>query len=63
MPFGGGAHKCIGMHFAAMVAKCFMHQFLQNYEYATPKDYNPKMDFMPLPKPHDGIPLTLKAIK
>lgn len=63
MPFGGGAHKCIGMHFAVMVAKCFMHQLVLNYEYSTPKDYKPKMDFMPLPKPHDGIPLTLKAIK
>lgn len=62
LPFGGGAHKCIGMHFAIMVAKTFMHQMVLNYEYSTPQDYAPKMDFMPLPKPHDGIPLTLKRL-
>lgn len=62
MPFGGGAHKCIGMHFANMVSKAFIHQFLLNYEYSAPAGYNPKMDYMPLPKPHDGIPLTLKRI-
>lgn len=60
MPFGGGAHKCIGMHFASMVSKVFMHQFLLSYEFKTPANYNPKMEFMPLPKPQDGIPLTLK---
>ena len=62
LPFGGGAHKCIGMHFAIMVAKTFMHQMLLKYEYSTPADYNPKMDYMPLPKPHDGIPMTLKRL-
>ncbi|CAA0124599.1 Putative cytochrome P450 136 [BD1-7 clade bacterium] len=60
MPFGGGAHKCIGMHFAIMVSKLFMHQFVSAYDYSTPDNYDPKMDYMPLPKPHDGIPLTLK---
>jgi cytochrome P450 len=60
LPFGGGAHKCIGMHFAIMVAKTFMFQFVKTFEYATPENYDPKMDFMPLPKPHDGVPLSLK---
>lgn len=62
MPFGGGGHKCIGMHFAAMVAKTFMHQFVLNFEYSTPENYDPKMDFMPLPKPRDGLPLHLKSL-
>ncbi len=61
MPFGGGGHKCIGMHFAAMVAKTFMHQFLLNFDYSVEDGYNPKMDYMPLPKPHDGLTLKLKA--
>jgi cytochrome P450 len=61
-PFGGGAHKCIGLHFANMQAKCFMHQFLQKYRYSVPANYNPKMDIFPLPKPADGLPLKLEAI-
>jgi cytochrome P450 len=61
-PFGGGAHKCIGMHFANMQAKCFMHQFLLKYRYSVPANYNPKMDIFPLPKPADGLPLKLEPI-
>lgn len=60
--FGGGAHKCIGMHFAIMNAKTFMHQFLLKYRYSLPENYNPKMDTYPLPKPRDGLPLQMIAI-
>lgn len=63
MPFGGGAHKCIGMHFAAMVAKTFMHQFILSYDYTSLSSSNPKMEYFPLPKPGDGVPLTLKPLK
>lgn len=62
MPFGGGAHKCIGMHFANMLVKCFMHQFLLKYEYSVPENYNPKKEFFPLPKTADGLKLILKPI-
>lgn len=62
LPFGGGAHKCIGMHFANMLAKCFMHQFLLKYEYSTPPGYDPEMLSVPLPRPADGIPLKLKKL-
>ena len=30
VPFGGGAHMCLGLHFAYMQAKCFARHFLQN---------------------------------
>ena len=62
-PFGGGAHKCIGMHFAQLTAKCFMHQFLLNYQFSTPDHYQPKLQWVPLPKPADGVPLILKALQ
>ena len=32
VPFGGGAHMCLGLHFAYMQAKCFARHFLQNLE-------------------------------
>lgn len=63
MPFGGGAHKCIGMHFANMIVKCFMHQFLLKYEYSLPEGYTPKMEAFPLPKTADGLPVILKVRK
>lgn len=63
MPFGGGAHKCIGMHFANMIVKCFMHQFLLKYEYSLPANYEPKKQSFPLPKTADGLKLILKPIQ
>ena len=36
VPFGGGAHMCLGLHFAYMQAKCFARHFLQNLEVSLP---------------------------
>ena len=57
-PFGGGAHKCIGLHFASMLTKVFMFQFVQAYDYETPAGFKPKLEWIPLPKPA-SLPLTL----
>ncbi len=62
MPFGGGAHKCIGMHFANMIVKCFLHQFILKYEWTLPEGYKPKHEAFPLPKTADGLPIILKEI-
>lgn len=62
-PFGGGAHKCIGMHFAIMNAKCFLHQFLRQYDFDAPPGYNPWMHVIPMPRPGDSLPLKLRKIK
>jgi cytochrome P450 len=58
-PFGSGAHKCIGLHFADMLVKAFLHRFVQAFTFTTPPDYAPRLEWLPLPKPADGVPLTL----
>jgi cytochrome P450 len=60
-PFGGGAHKCIGMHFAQMEYKCFIYQFLLKYDFeSTHKGGQlPKMQTFPLPKPKNNMPIRL----
>ncbi|NRB37673.1 MAG: cytochrome P450 [Pseudomonadales bacterium] len=50
-PFGGGAHKCIGMHFAVMLSKTFMHQMLIKYDYSLPTNFKTRFEWVPLPKP------------
>lgn len=62
MPFGGGAHKCIGMHFAAMQSKLFMHQFLQKFSFSLPAGHVAEFDYVPLPKLKDELPLIVQSI-
>src|ERR1700742_2863448 len=41
VPFGGGAHMCLGLHFAYMQAKTFARHFLQNLEVSLERGYTP----------------------
>ena len=60
-PFGGGAHKCIGMHFAQMEYKCFIYQFMRRYDFAARhKNNDVFVQTFPLPKPSDDMPIELR---
>lgn len=58
-PFGGGAHKCIGMHFSQMEYKCFLYQFMLKYAFEARHKKDPKMLTLPIPRPADGMPVEL----
>jgi cytochrome P450 len=60
VPYGGGAHMCLGLHFAYMQAKCFARHFLQNLEVSLAPGYRAEWQMWPIPKPRDGLRLTLK---
>jgi len=63
-PFGGGAHKCIGMHFSQMEYKNFLFKFMKRYDFeAKHKDPDVYMQTFPLPKPADDMPIELKLRK
>jgi cytochrome P450 len=62
VPFGGGAHMCVGLHFAYMQAKVIMTHLLPHYEIDLPDGYEAQFQIMPLFKPLDGLPISLKAI-
>jgi len=61
VPFGGGAHMCLGLHFAYMQAKCFARHFLQNLSVSLPPGYKPDWQMWPIPKPRDGLRVVVKA--
>ncbi|ADG99091.1 cytochrome P450 [Segniliparus rotundus DSM 44985] len=63
-PFGGGAHKCIGMVFGQLEIKAIMHRILREYriELASP-DYQPRWDHGGMPVPIDGMPLVLRPLR
>ena len=60
--FGGGAHMCLGLHFAHMQAKCFARHFLQNLSVSLEPGYTPQWQMWPIPKPKDGLRVTLAPI-
>ncbi|MDW3225047.1 MAG: cytochrome P450 [Paracoccaceae bacterium] len=57
-PFGGGAHKCLGMHFSTMQIKLFVGTLLRERRV---KLAGPPPDWhrMPIPKPKGGLPVIL----
>ncbi|HEY2247564.1 MAG TPA: cytochrome P450 [Bradyrhizobium sp.] len=62
VPFGGGAHMCLGLHFAYMQAKCFARHFLGNLEVSLPPGYKPDWQMWPIPKPRDGLRVIVKPV-
>ncbi|MGB3622971.1 cytochrome P450 [Ketobacter sp. MCCC 1A13808] len=62
IPFGGGAHKCIGLHFAELQVKTILHPILLNYRWQIPDDYVLPINFTTLPNPADGLPVKLSRL-
>ncbi len=62
VPFGGGAHMCIGLHFAEMQIKAILHQVVQQYSWSVPADYIMPINFTSLPSPRDKLPVRLQRL-
>jgi len=62
VPFGGGAHMCLGLHFAYMQAKCFARHLLHHVSVALPPGYQPRWQLWPIPKPKDGLRVMLTPL-
>ncbi len=58
-PFGGGAHKCIGLHFATMQVKVFMALLLRRYRVELAGDDATHWQTVPIPQPKGGLPVRL----
>jgi cytochrome P450 len=62
VPFGGGAHKCIGLHFAELQVKAILHQVVLNYRWSVAPGYEMPLDTTSLPVPADGLPMILERL-
>ena len=62
MPFGGGAHKCIGMLFGEMEIKAAMHQMLRRFRWSLLDGYRAETSFLSIPVPKDGLPLRVTPL-
>ncbi len=61
VPFGGGAHMCLGLHFAYMQVKVLIAQILQRYEIMVEEGYDPDWQAWPIPQPKDGLKVEFQA--
>ena len=62
VPFGGGAHMCLGLHFAYMQVKVLMAQILTRYRIEIEPGYDPAWQPWPIPKPKDGLTVTFRPL-
>lgn len=63
IPFGGGAHKCLGMHFAEVQSKIFLFHLLKNFRVSKdPSIKRYRYNNVPLTFPTDGLPLSFERI-
>ena len=61
VPFGGGAHMCLGLHFAYMQIKILMWHVLRAHRIELEAGSGAKWQAWPIPKPRDGLPLRIVA--
>lgn len=62
VPFGGGAHMCIGLHFAEMQIKAILHQVILRYRWSVSAAYQMPVNFTSLPTPKDKLPVRLERL-
>lgn len=62
VPFGGGAHMCLGLHFAYMQTKIVLHHLLTTHSVSVADGYEPAWQMWPIPKPKDGLMVTITPL-
>ena len=63
VPFGAGAHKCIGMHFATMLVKVLIHHLLRDYRIEMRSGYTLEWDMTAFLTPADGVPMLARRVQ
>ena len=58
-PFGGGAHMCLGLHFAEMQVKAVLLPLLRAAKLSVASGYQMPYQLAPIVRPRDGLPLRL----
>jgi cytochrome P450 len=62
VPFGGGAHMCLGLHFAYMQIKLLMWHMLRHNTIELPSGSGDEWQAWPIPQPKDGLPVRLQPV-
>lgn len=61
-PFGGGAHKCIGLHFAGLQIKTLLVTLLRHHRVSLASQSETVWQSVPIPQPKGGLPIMLSRL-
>lgn len=62
VPFGGGAHMCLGLQFAHMQVKAFMFEVLRHWQMVPASPRPSPFQMFPIPRPKDGLPVRFEPL-
>lgn len=62
LPFGGGTHRCLGMAFAGLVNKSFLHALIHRYRISLSRHSTLNQILLPIPRPRHGLPIQLESL-
>jgi cytochrome P450 len=62
VPFGGGAHMCLGLHFATMQVRILLTHLLTRYRIELDPGSGAAWQYFPIPRPKDGLPVRFVPI-
>ncbi len=62
VPFGGGQHMCLGLHFAYMQTKALLFALLADHRIVLADGYEGDFQMFPIPRPKDGLPVRIERI-
>lgn len=62
VPFGGGAHMCLGLHFATMQVRILAFHLLRHHRIVLTEGSGAEWQAWPIPRPKDGLPLRLERL-
>ncbi len=60
VPFGGGAHACLGANFASLQVRALLRNLLESHELALASEQPPRWYHWPNCRPLGGLPIELR---
>lgn len=62
VPFGAGAHHCLGFSFAEMQIRLILAELLKQFRWSVPDEYEAPYQMIPIQEPKDGLPVRLYSL-
>ncbi|GAA5053247.1 cytochrome P450 [Nocardia callitridis] len=60
LPFGAGAHRCLGVHVATAQVKAAVATLVRDYTWEIPETYRIPLRYAPMTTPTDNAPMLLR---